>query len=429
MNVSNAMLEMLEYIKIILDIKKKVNHSRSNNYSVFTAIRSETDEERTHRTFLYELLSPDGQHGMKDAFLNEFFKTVLGIENYAKFVRVYQEYPIDLMKDNFGRIDLCIETESAWYAIEIKIDAGDQDNQVERYYRFAKSKSDTSKVYYLTLNGRYPSEKSVGNLSEQDIVCLSFAKEINAWLISCADIANRKQAQDVVAVINQYRILLGKLCDEQQDDVFMDAVGKLINSSRDHYECAVAFEKGLVAVRTEKLRQLFYDIGNFLNTDGRLKKYAISSRDNDEIITLDNCIAKYYPSNTNTYPKLWFEIKRIKDIRIILNIEVERTLYYGVMFTDDNWNKIPINKEILRKAFGSNNHPWFDEVDKYKGKNWWIWLRYLPFKDSPINFRTCSGIYSKLYDHAEYQNILNAIISEIRDNLESILETGMPNNP
>lgn len=427
MIASNSFQELFNYIKTILEIKQKTNHYRANNFTVFSALRNETDEEKTHTTFLYEILRPNGQHGMKDAFLKDFFKTVLKVDSYNKTAKIFQECHIDSKDDNYGRLDLCIETDSARYPIEIKIYANDQDHQIERYHKFAKRKSNVSQVYYLTLNGHPPSEKSLGKLSENDVNCISFAKEIHAWLNNCIDIANHKHAQDVVAVINQYQTLLNKLTDEQQDDVYMDAIKKLICSSKENYECAVAFEKGLVSVRTEKLKELFEDIRKYLTDEPRLKKYFISSNDPDTAEYLEQCITDYYALNKNTWPKIWFEITRVNKIRIILNIELGVTLYYGVIFTNDDWEKIPIQQEELCKAFGHNCSCWTDSVNKHKGKDWWIWWRYLPFKDSPLNFRSCSGIYTNLYDRQEYKNILDAITKELGDNLESILKTGMPN--
>ena len=427
MVASNSFQELFNYIKTILEIKQKTNHYRANNFTVFSALRNETDEEKTHTTFLYEVLRPDGQHGMKDTFLKDFFKTVLKVDNYDKTAKIFQECHIDPKDDNYGRLDLCIETDSARYPIEIKIYADDQDHQMERYHKFAKRKSEVSQVYYLTLNGHSPSEKSLGKLSENDVICISFAKEIHAWLNNCIDIANHKHAQDVVAVINQYQTLLNKLTDEQQDDVYMDAINKLISSSKENYECAVAFEKGLVAARTEKLRELFNDIRKYLAENKQLKDYSIFNNSLEEDELLEERISEYYSLDKNTWPKIWFEIKRVNEIRIILNIELGVTLYYGLIFTNDDWEKIPIQKDVLGKAFGRNNSCWTDRINKFKGKDWWIWWRYLPFKDSPLNFRSCSGIYANLYDRQEYQNILDAISKELGDNLESILKTGMPN--
>ena len=387
-------------------------------------MRNETDEEKTHTTFLYEILRPDGLHGMKDAFLKDFFKTVLKIKNNPKTVNVIQECFIDSLDDIYGRPDICIETDSARYPIEIKIYADDQDKQIERYYDFAKKKSEMSQVYYLTLNGRTPSEKSLGKLSEDDVICISFAKEIHAWLNNCADIANRKKANDVVAVINQYQKLINKLTDDQQDDVYMDAIKKLVSSNRENYECAAAFEKAVKNARIEKLKDLFANIRIILNKICDSEKYDISINDPSELEVVQRKISDYYNFSKNTWPSIWFEIKRVSSIRIIFQIEVDTYLRYGVLYTNDAWENVPEQKNKLRNAFGRNSQNWNDRVNK-KG-NWWVWKKDVKSDGKHINFKDCNGNYPDLYDEKEYKSLLESIEKDLKIDIDNILKTGVP---
>ena len=181
--------ELYYHAKMLLNLRRKTNASRSGNFTVFTALRNETDEEKAHRTFLYEILRPDGLHGMGDIFLNDFFTIVLD-EHYQSGAKINQEYHIDSNDDNYGRPDLCIETSTDIFPIEIKIYAQDQPKQIERYFEFAKKKSKTPKVYYLTLDGHEPT--SQGKCSSDSIICISFASDIHAWLTNCAQKAKDK---------------------------------------------------------------------------------------------------------------------------------------------------------------------------------------------------------------------------------------------
>ncbi len=413
--------ELFGYVKTILELKKKVS-PKSNNFTVFSALRNETDEEKTHTTFLYEILRPDGLHGMKDDFLKDFFKTVLKIKELPQNVHVIQECFIDSYDDIYGRPDICIETDSARYPIEIKIYADDQDKQIERYYKFAKNKSEMSQVYYLTLNGRSPSEKSLGKIRENQVICISFAKNILTWLNNCADMANRKHAYDVATVINQYRALINKLTDGQQDDAYMDAINKLVNSSKDNYECATAFEKAAKNARIGKLRDLFTYIGKTLKKICDSQKYDVSINDPEELEELQRKISDYY--SKKTIPTIWFELKRVKDIRIIFQIEVDTVLRYGVLYTNDAWERIPKSKDILLNAFGRNSQKWNDCVNK--GGSWWIWKKDVKFKGMELNFKDCDGFYSDLYDECEYNSLLDALSKEIKNDIESALDTGVP---
>lgn len=417
---------LFNHVKTILEIKQKTNHNRCNDFTVFTALRNETDEEKTHTTFLYEILRPNGTHGMGDAFLKDFFSTVLKIDNYDSSARIYQEYSFKLSDDNCGRIDLLIETSSARYPIEIKIYAGDQERQVSRYNEFAKN----SKVYYLTLNGYLPSEKSLHNLNAEDVICVSFAKEIYTWLNNCVVVANLNHAQDVAVAIQQYQTLLKKLTDGQQDDAYMDAIKKTISASRENYECAAAIERSLVSLRTEKFKKLFKDISDYL-CDNKLIKKHLSENVHPEYTSnlynedLESRIENYYSSGRNTWPRLYVEIKRKNNIRILLEIEVEDNLYYGVTFVDENLKKIPIqNRENdVRDIFDNDN--WKDQVVKFCNKNSrWIWWEYLPEQNTPLNLRQCTGLYKNMYDDEGYEDIKNKITKKLGDNLKCILETG-----
>ena len=415
--------ELFGYVKTILELKKKVS-PKSNNFTVFSALRNETDEEKTHTTFLYEILRPDGLHGMKDDFLKDFFKTVLKIKKSPQNVNVIQECFINSYDDIYGRPDICIETDSARYPIEIKIYADDQDKQIERYYNFAKKKSEISQVYYLTLNGRPPSEKSLGDLEEDKIICISFAEDILAWLNNCADMANREHAYDVATVINQYRTLINKLTDGQQDDAYMDAINKLVNSNKDNYECAAAFAEAVKNARTGKLRDLFTDIGKILNKICDSQKYDISINDPEELEELQRKISDYY--SKKTIPTIWFEIKKVKntDIRIIFQIEVDDVLRYGVLYTNGGWDQIPEQKDLLLNAFGRNNQNWNNCINK-RG-SWWVWKIDVEFKGMKLNFKDCNGFYSDLFDESEYNSLLDTISEDLADNIENIIKKGTP---
>lgn len=424
---------LFNHVKTILEIKQKTNHNRCNDFTVFTALRNETDEEKTHTTFLYEILRPNGTHGMGDAFLKDFFSTVLKIDNYDSSARIYQECSFKSSDDNCGRIDLLIETSSARYPIEIKINADDQERQVSRYNKFAKEKSDISKVYYLTLNGYLPSKNSLDNLDAEDVIRVSFAKEIYTWLNNCVVVANLNHAQDVAVAIQQYQTLLMKLTDGQQDDAYMDAIKKTISASRENYECAAAIERSLVSVRTEKFKKLFKDISDYLCDNKLIKKHLsenvhpeyTSSLYNEDNEDLKRKIEVYYSSCRNTWPGLCVEIKRNDDFRVFLEIEVEDNLYYGVTIFDKDMNKITSKSRKTGVCDIFDNDNWKAYVDDFfKANRRFIWWEYLPEQNTPLNLWQCTGLYINMYDDEGYKDILNKITKKLGDNLECILETG-----
>ena len=148
-SMCNTVCEVKNILEKIHDEITVSQESKSDykDYTVFTAIRKENDE-RTHTTLLYEILKPNLIPGIGDLFLRKFFEEVLNVE-YTPPVKVIQEHtiPKDDKDDNFGRIDLYIETHDASYPIEIKIYARDQNRQLQRYYEFAKNKKKQSKSF------------------------------------------------------------------------------------------------------------------------------------------------------------------------------------------------------------------------------------------------------------------------------------------
>lgn len=416
--------ELYYHAKMLLNLRRKTNTSRSGNFTVFTALRNETDEEKAHTTFLYEILRPDGLHGMGDIFLNDFFTTVLG-EHYQPGAKVNQEYHIDSNDDNYGIPDLCIETSTDCFPVEIKIYAQDQPKQIERYFEFAKRKSKTPKVYYLTLDGHEPTSR--GKCNSEHIVCISFADDIHTWLTNCAKKA--KDKPDVVAVITQYLSLIEKLTNEQQDDVFMDAIVDLIGHSKENYECAIMLSKKLNAVRTAKMMQVFHDIKDYLENNHLIKNLT------KEYSFLDQNINSYYSRKKNKsnrllqIPKMCFEIKRIGDLRIFLCVEIHWYLYYCVFFTNNSWDSTLSDdqKNTLKNAF--DNPYWKERINGHAWKNWYVWGRYLPNFKKELNFHEVSELYPELYDAAKYKQIMDTIYKEFDDNLESIINTGFPKDP
>lgn len=66
--LNQSIQDLLFYVTNILQIKEKTAKQKEGDFTVFTALRNESDDVRTHSTFLYEMLRPDGCHGLKDAF-------------------------------------------------------------------------------------------------------------------------------------------------------------------------------------------------------------------------------------------------------------------------------------------------------------------------------------------------------------------------
>lgn len=156
---------------------------------------------------------------------------------------------------------LLIEGESFYYPIEVKIDAGDQYRQIERYTNFAerqrkgRNNFDTM-VYYLTLNRHRPSKEFLGEIRQEQVKYISFADEIAKWLMGCFGfIADKPNIQ---VILNQYIQLIKRL----EDETYMEKLFEMIlgSDSKKHYKSADEIDKVLPLVRERKMQSVFVKI-------------------------------------------------------------------------------------------------------------------------------------------------------------------------
>jgi hypothetical protein len=188
-------------------------------YNVFNILRYGHYETRLHTPMLVNLLNPHERHYIGDVFFKEFINFIF---NHQLINKTISEIEVieELNDINLeGRIDIFIsfkcEGQIYYIAIENKINANDQEKQLERYFAFLKLKSnDLSKLklVYLTKHGVHPSlPYSISNslycsLVQQDILIkMSFKSDI----VKLLDVSiNQKINSRVKETINQYKQLL-----------------------------------------------------------------------------------------------------------------------------------------------------------------------------------------------------------------------------
>ena len=203
--------KLLNAIKEIVDREKtlqEAKRTRGENFNIFNVLGVSTSEVRLHSAFIAELLNPDGNHGLGEKFLKIFIDEVInknvGDNTNRRFIfdvksikDVIVEKDIGPVKgEHGGRLDISVENNNGSYIIiENKIYAGDQENQMKRYWNYAQKmcESDTNKyrLIYLTLDGHEPSEGSLCGLKADDYICLSYKYDIISWLNRCVELSVR----------------------------------------------------------------------------------------------------------------------------------------------------------------------------------------------------------------------------------------------
>ncbi len=192
----NTLTQLLNRTRTITYSAKKLYEEewkRGEKFNIFNILNLSQDETKLHTPFIAELLNPKGSHGMKDAFLREFIEiSDIDTELDIKEATVETEYSIGYKNNDStegGRIDIFIyDNKKNAIIIENKIYAGDQQNQLLRYYNYAKKNKFNFNLIYLTLNGNAASEKSLGNINF-NYDCLSYNNDILSWLERCVQIS------------------------------------------------------------------------------------------------------------------------------------------------------------------------------------------------------------------------------------------------
>ena len=167
--------------------------------------------------FISELLNPKGAHDKGDIYLKKFVTKVLNRGrllsngnianplNVGTFsdATIECEHPFRVRNPRTIRpikrrdqkrlrkhsMDIIMNLNNYYVAIEVKLTAGDSANQCQDYYSeamsVAKKIGKTPLLYYLTKNGSSPSPESIGNLDPGNIRLISFSNEILPWLKDC----------------------------------------------------------------------------------------------------------------------------------------------------------------------------------------------------------------------------------------------------
>lgn len=190
------------------------NRKRTGSeFNLFRILKRHTDEELGHSIFIAELLSPTGSHGQGAAFLNLFLSS-LEVEHLVSEISSWK-VDVEVGREVDGRIDILLNgyAESGkrfGIAIENKIFAGDQPQQLSRYWeylrgQFAGNSGDGGRenylLYYLTLEGNEPSKQSVGDIPPEELSfvegspldvpvrLISYRYHIAEWLRLCIQYA------------------------------------------------------------------------------------------------------------------------------------------------------------------------------------------------------------------------------------------------
>lgn len=405
--------------KEILIMNNKIKNS-GGEYNIFNVLGIERVEVFTHSKIIYSLLNPNSGHYMGKKYLELFIEHVLEIKN-----------PLDLSKEWYvdrewpfpdGRIDFVIHNKSIFIAIEMKTDARDQENQLARYERYAKSTNQNYKVFYLTLHGSEATDNSIKRM-QGSYNKISFKNHILNWLNLC--IKDTPVDNKVIDVLNQYRDLVNKLVSNQDKEGIKE-MAQLINNP-ENYRAYLKLRESENLMKQEFIEK-------FLNKmDEKLKRInmnfkSISTENNKSLAKSfinDSTVRIGYQLDTNKH----MDLSNGKKYTLVLAIDIgesvgDMVIGYSLQEIENNVvceSNVNINNLGLSKEDKEKISKTLDLNEKYYNTCFdgiWIYWKYINSENiKKYEFRRFNDPVIDMLDANKFEHEMNKIEGIVKENL------------
>lgn len=289
----SSITNLLDQIRILSKKSKELENerlSRGDYFNLFQDLGLISDEVRLHSSIIATLLNPRGSHGQKDKYLKAFIEMLCDsdknmsidfLDTGNKQISIQVEKSIGpLTEERGGRIDIYITDTKHTIIIENKIFADDQPLQMKRYWNYGMEKGGEGsfKLIYLSLYGNNPSEKSLGELKNEQYMCISYKYDIMLWLERCLQlsVAQPLVRETIVQYMNTIKILTN--CNMNKNDELMqilcnsddniDAAFDIFNSRDEflNYVINTHFIPNLKRLAIEKGFEMKTDISDWIGT-------------------------------------------------------------------------------------------------------------------------------------------------------------------
>jgi len=320
---------LLERVGLIRWKHSDVLRDARYQFNVFSMLREPHDEVHLHSRFLAELLDPRGDHCQQDVFLRRFLQ-LLDIGGFpSEDARVHREY------DN---IDVFVAAGDHALIIENKIYAGDQDRQLERYFRAVRGMGfEHIGIVYLTLRGDSPSRQSLGDLTEesmdQGLHCLSYEDDVHSWLDACIEAATQNPV--VRETLVQYQRLVEMLTGHPLSRGYIMELKDLL---MDEETIALAVDIGQALVKAKIEIQFAF----WKDLEARLRR-------EDFALAADRAacprysrkrVQRYYERNRRKRYGIAIPLGKLPDdTELLFFVQVRSILYYSfIVVRDDDRN-------------------------------------------------------------------------------------------
>ena len=394
---------IIAQVKLINEKYDAIKKATGENFNIFSILNVERKEVETHSFFLYELLNPQGSHNQEELYLKLFLEIVLELSDYGAIKNVYRE---KVTSEN-RRIDFVIETEKYQIGIEMKIDAGDQKDQLKDYIAELELANKTPKLYYLTLMGTPASEDSGDeNIYEK----LSFSYDIYEWIGACME---KSVSLPIIREgLAHYKNLIAKLTGNISNSMEKE-MKELLRTPQDMKAVQILLNE-YPKIWAQKEYHFFEKVRQRVNSDKKFYDvYGLWLDDNEEFLNqsdvVSNIIKNRATANSSVGYAYWIPIKTYGYISLeISSQDNAMNLYIAFHDTKEDYKNSTALFEIAKNMGFTNPRKTnyrFKEVGKI-------------------------GFYSKsnpspsyeLFDETQFDKLVSMTAEEINNAIKAIYE-------
>lgn len=255
-DLSKSYQNVTEKIKEIHTRREQHIASTKGHFNVFNILNIET-KENYHSRFILDLLNPKGSHSCGQLFLDHFIDILrdslsislktedISLIQNDKFIRARTEEPTDKNR----RIDIYLEFKEFILAIENKIWAGEQPDQISDYSQYLQKTKQKSILLFLTLEG-----KDSNTANGCVYYPISYREHIFNWLDLC--LKSSYKYININQTIQQYLKVITQLTNQTLESEDMDEIKAFlkINSNVILYQQEINL--AIVELR-EEIKQTF----------------------------------------------------------------------------------------------------------------------------------------------------------------------------
>lgn len=324
------MSELHDYSKLFkfiqeLETKQAQQKLRGlNDYNMVNVVRSAFHEVGMHSNVIYSLINPNGLHYQNDLFLNLFIEHVLdfSVESFGKVLEVNVEEGTDEKR----RIDFTIKSENYFIGIEMKVNAGDLNNQISHYDDYLNREADNQQVYmyYLTKDGKDAPQSSKRNVH---IKRVSFQEHILNWLDACQD--EVKNITNLNVALEDYKDIVKKITHQYKGNV-VNIEDELLKS-KEYLKTTFMLRDKMNIIQGKTLHKFFEDVRNSLGDEQDITDITGDIKDQNRVADLRKCKALY--SQARNAPKhfgIYFDCKFGHSLYLSVELHI-RNVYYGLI--------------------------------------------------------------------------------------------------